>query len=74
MELTEAENAVLVWLCGWDEWTIEAIMNVFRELKNHHGGNGQVNHVYIQIDVLRVIQSYIQAQLSQQKGFPALLH
>lgn len=22
VELTKSENEVLVWLCGWDEWTI----------------------------------------------------
>ena len=24
VELSKKENDVLVWLCGWDEWTIEA--------------------------------------------------
>ena len=33
VELTEAENAVLVWLCGWDEWTIKAIVSVFRKVE-----------------------------------------
>ncbi len=30
VELTKQENSVLVWLCGWDEWTIDGIViNVF---------------------------------------------
>ena len=32
VELTKAENAVLVWLCGWDEWTIKAIVSAFRKV------------------------------------------
>lgn len=32
VELTEAENAVLVWLCGWDEFTINAIVSAFRKV------------------------------------------
>ncbi len=32
VELTEQENSVLVWLCGWDEWTINAIVSVFRKM------------------------------------------
>ena len=34
IELTKKENDVLVWLCGWDECTIEAIVDVFRKIKN----------------------------------------
>ena len=32
VELTKAENAVLVWLCGWDEWTINAVVSAFRKV------------------------------------------
>lgn len=34
LKLTEQENRVLVWLCGWDEWTIDAIVSVFRKVRN----------------------------------------
>lgn len=30
--LTKAENDVLVWLCGWDEWTINAVVSAFRKV------------------------------------------
>ena len=33
VELTKAENAVLVWLCGWDEWTINAVVSAFRKVE-----------------------------------------
>ena len=33
IELTKKENDVLVWLCGWDNWTIEAVVDVFRKIK-----------------------------------------
>ncbi len=33
VELTKAENAVLVQVCGWDEWTINAIISVFRKVE-----------------------------------------
>lgn len=33
VELTKKENDVLVWLCGWDNWTIETIVDVFRKIK-----------------------------------------
>lgn len=33
VQLTKKENDVLVWLCGWDEWTIEAVMDVFRKVR-----------------------------------------
>lgn len=32
INLTDQENKVLVWLCGWDEWTIEAVMSAFRKV------------------------------------------
>ncbi len=31
VELTEQENGVLVWLCGWDEWTIKSIVSAFKK-------------------------------------------
>jgi len=34
VELTKEENSVLVWLCGWDEWMIEAIASVFWKVRN----------------------------------------
>lgn len=33
VELTKAENDVLVWLCGWDEWTINAIVSAFKKVE-----------------------------------------
>ncbi len=33
VELTKAENDVLVWLCGWDEWTINAVVSAFRKVE-----------------------------------------
>ena len=33
IELTKRENDILVWLCGWDNWTIETIVDVFRKIK-----------------------------------------
>ena len=33
VELTKAENEVLVWLCGWDEWTINAIVSAFKKVE-----------------------------------------
>ena len=33
IELTKKENNVLVWLCGWDEWTIGAIVDVLRKIR-----------------------------------------
>ncbi len=38
VELTEQENSVLVWLCGWDEWTIDEILSVFMKVRNQHNG------------------------------------
>ena len=34
VELTKKENDVLVWLCGWDKWTIESVVDVFRKVRN----------------------------------------
>lgn len=34
IELTQNENDVLVWLCGWDDWTIEAVVDVFRKVRD----------------------------------------
>jgi len=33
VELTEQENRVLVWLCGWDDWTVDGIISAFRKVK-----------------------------------------
>lgn len=33
IELTKMENDVLVWLCGWDNWTIETIVDIFRKVR-----------------------------------------
>lgn len=33
VQLTKKENDVLVWLCGWDEWTIDALISVFRKIR-----------------------------------------
>ncbi len=35
IELTKAENDVLVWLCGWDDFTINAIVSAFRKAVNN---------------------------------------
>lgn len=32
VELTKAENEVLIWICGWDEWTIKAIISAFQKV------------------------------------------
>ncbi len=34
IELTQNENSVLVWLCGWDEYTIESIVSAFKKWRN----------------------------------------
>lgn len=34
VELTKKENDVLVWLCGWDNLTIEAVVSVFRKIRD----------------------------------------
>jgi hypothetical protein len=31
VELTKAENS---WLCGWDEFTINAVVSAFRKVSN----------------------------------------
>ncbi len=33
VELSKNENDVLVWLCGWDEWTINSIISAFKKVK-----------------------------------------
>ena len=33
IELTKKENDVLVWLCGWDNWTNEAVVDVLRKVR-----------------------------------------
>lgn len=33
VQLTKEENAVLVWLCGWDDWTINSIVSAFKKVE-----------------------------------------
>ena len=33
IELTAQENKVLVWLCGWDEWTLDAVVSVLKKVR-----------------------------------------
>lgn len=33
VQLTKKENDVLVWLCGWNNWTIDAVVDVFRKVR-----------------------------------------
>lgn len=33
VELTDAENKVLVWLCGFDDWTINVLVKAFQKVK-----------------------------------------
>lgn len=33
VELTKKENDVLVWLCGWDDWTIGTVVDVLRKVR-----------------------------------------
>ncbi len=39
VELTEQENGVLVWLCGWDERTIDGIVSAFRKVASERRKN-----------------------------------
>lgn len=41
VELTKAENDVLVWLCGWDEQTIHAVVSAFKKVKNMRESEGR---------------------------------
>lgn len=42
VQLSKQENDVLVWLCGWDEWTIKAIISVFRKIRElEESGSGK---------------------------------
>lgn len=34
IELTKKEDDVLVWLCGLDNWTIEAVVDVLRKVRD----------------------------------------
>lgn len=34
IELTKSENDILIWLCGWDDWTIKAIVSAFKKVKH----------------------------------------
>lgn len=38
VELTKAENDVLVWLCSWDEWTVNAVISAFRKVGGSENG------------------------------------
>ncbi len=38
VKLTKKENDILVWLCGWDNWTIEAVISVFRKIRDLEEG------------------------------------
>lgn len=40
VELSKKENDVLVWLCGWDEWTINNIVSAFKKVEESANGNG----------------------------------
>lgn len=33
VELTDAENNVLVWLCGFDDWTVNVLVKAFQKVK-----------------------------------------
>lgn len=33
IELTDSENKILIWLCGFDNWTIEIVMSVFMKVR-----------------------------------------
>ena len=33
VELTEEENRILIWLCGWDNCTINVLVKAFRKAK-----------------------------------------
>lgn len=33
VELTQKENDVLVWLCGWDDWTMGAVLDVLMKVR-----------------------------------------
>lgn len=33
LELTRSEEEVLIWLCGWDSWTIENIISVMEKYR-----------------------------------------
>lgn len=33
IQLSKKENDVLVWLCGWDDWTIEGIVDVLTKIR-----------------------------------------
>ena len=33
VELTDSENKVLVWLCGWDNCTINVLVKAFKKVR-----------------------------------------
>ncbi len=38
IELSKTENDILVWLCGWDDYTINGVIDVFRKIKCFSNG------------------------------------
>lgn len=34
VELTKKENDVLVWLCGWDDWVFDAVVDALRKVRD----------------------------------------
>ncbi len=43
VKLTQEENEMLVWLCGWDERTVEAIISAFSKSVRFHDGSEVYN-------------------------------
>ncbi len=35
VELTGEENKALIWLCGWDEWTIRHVISAFKKVRRN---------------------------------------
>lgn len=33
VQLAKEENDVLIWMCGWDEWMVRAMVGVFRKIR-----------------------------------------
>lgn len=33
IDLTAQENTFLIWLCGWDNWTFDALISVLEKVK-----------------------------------------
>ena len=47
VELTDAENRILVWLCGWDNCTFEAVMSIFTMKQNLQNSQKSANYPYL---------------------------